>query len=99
MTWTIVIDDETYGGETVAKVTTTIDGEVNVKRYPGYQTTMQIGMCEQKRYCQMFDAGSPTITDNRATKVWADIILESPNGTLYRLKVADNGDLSTEEVV
>jgi hypothetical protein len=29
---------------------------------------------------------------------WDDLILESPNGTLFKLLVDDNGVLSTEEI-
>lgn len=44
----------------------------------------------------LFTGGSPILTDEGYE---SEIIIESPNGTAYRIVVANNGTLSTEAVV
>jgi len=43
----------------------------------------------------LFAGGSPVLTNTGYT---SGVIIESPNGTAYRIKVANNGTLSTEVV-
>ncbi len=44
----------------------------------------------------LFTGGSPILTDEGYT---SDLIIESPDGTAWRIVVDDSGVLSTEEVV